>query len=171
MAEASEQDRVRSYLAAQSAKLSAAEVAARVQEAADEFMAPLPAVPEEKRRVAPAPGEWSVAEIVDHVTLTLEEVDELIRQLSSGIVPSQPMTIGVEPLNAARPLDDLLDRLQRGQTRLMKLLAKPAIEKYAELRVSESLFGQVNAKGYALILRLHYRSHLEQIRKTLAAIG
>jgi hypothetical protein len=40
-----------------------------------------------------------------------------------------------------------------------------------DLRVPEGYFGELNWKEYALILRLHYKDHAGQARKTLEALG
>ena len=40
-----------------------------------------------------------------------------------------------------------------------------------DLRFPEGYFGEINWKEYALILRLHYKDHAGQARKTLEAFG
>lgn len=65
MTEQGEWEKVRSYLAAQSAKLSAAELSARIEEATDNFLATLDGDSDATVHVRPVEGEWSVA-MVDH---------------------------------------------------------------------------------------------------------
>jgi hypothetical protein len=166
MAGESEQDKLRSYLAAQSAKLTAAEIGSRLDEAAGEFFAVLEGVSETAAHKRPAAGEWSVAEVVDHVTLTLEEVSRIVRTLAGGVRPSQPMTVALVPVNGGRPLAELAARLRRSQAALAEFLGAPSAEPNTELRVSDNYFGEINWKGYALILRLHYKDHAQQVRKT-----
>ena len=43
-------------------------------------------------------------------------------------------------------------------------------EANVDLRIPEGDFGDLNWKGYALILRLHYKDHARQIQKALAPL-
>ena len=166
-----EQDQLRSYLAAQSAKLSAAAIRDRVQEAADEFLAAVRGVAEATARKAPAEGEWSVAEVMDHVILTLEEVTAIMRTLAGGSRPARAMTIAAQPVRAAGlPFAELLDRLRLRQAAVSEFLDAERDEPHTDLRVSDNDFGEINWKGYALILRLHYKDHAQQVTKTVAAV-
>src|SRR5207237_7648783 len=69
------------------------------------------------------------------------------------------------------PVAELLARLRQTQAGVSEFLAAQGAEPNTEARVAESYFGETNWKGYALILRLHYRDHAEQVRKTLAAVA
>jgi len=171
MAEDDAQQKLQGYLAAQSAKLSAAEIRARVDETAGEFFAALDGVSEAAAHRRPAEGEWSVAEIVDHVTVTLEDALGIMRTLASGARPSRPMTVAHAPVNAGRPLAVLASQLRERQAALAEFLAAQSGEPHTDLRVPDDYFGDINWKGYALILRLHYKDHAQQVRKTLAAGG
>lgn len=170
MADQVEVEKLRSYLAAQSAKLAAATITERLQEAADEFLARLDGVTDETARRPPAPGDWSVAEVVDHVTLTLEEVTGFIRLLAGGTRPAAPMTVSAQPVNRHLPFATLVERLRRAQDEIRSVLAGLHGEPFADLRVSDGYFGEISWKGYALILRLHYRDHAGQVVNTLELI-
>jgi hypothetical protein len=170
MAEAGGREQLAGYLAAQSAKLPAGEIGRRLDEAARAFVAAVRAVDEAVAHRAPAAGEWSVAEVVDHVTLTLEEVTAIMGTLAAGRRPARTMTVAAAPVNGARPLAELVARLERAQAAAAAFLAAQGDEPHTDLRVADHDFGEINWKGYALILRLHYRDHTEQVRKTLAAV-
>ncbi|MBI2159937.1 MAG: DinB family protein [Candidatus Rokubacteria bacterium] len=170
MADTNAQQKLQSYLAAQSAKLTAAEIRARLDEAAGEFFASLEGVGEPAAHRRPAEGEWSVAEVVDHVTMTLEDAFGIMRTLASGTRPGRPMTVAHTPVNAARPLAELVSHLHARQAALAEFLAAQAGEPHTDLRVSDDYFGEINWKGYALILRLHYKDHAQQVSKTRAAV-
>ena len=171
MADANAQQKLQGYLAAQSAKLTAAEIRARLDEAAGEFFASLEGVGEPAAHRRPAEGEWSVAEVVDHVTLTLDEVAGIMRTLAGGVRPSRPMTVALAPVNGGRPLAELVARLRQSQTAVSEFLAAQSGEPHTGLRVADSASGEINWKGYALILRLHYKDHAQQVTKTLAAVS
>ncbi len=171
MADGSAQQQLQGYLAAQSAKLTAAEIRARLDEAAAGFFATLEGVTEPAAHARPAEGEWSAAEVVDHVTLTLDEVAGIMRALADGVRPSRPMTVALGPVNGGRPLAELVGRLRRSQAAVSEFLAARSDGPNTELRVADNYFGEINWKGYALILRLHYKDHAQQVTKTLAAVG
>jgi hypothetical protein len=159
------------YLAAQSSKLSAHEIAARLREEAERFLAAVVGVDEQSAHRRPSGAEWSVAEIVDHVTRTLEDVTPIIRALMRGKRPGRPMTIEIPPTNATRPLTELLIRLRASQHAVDALLMSAVHESHTDLRVSDYDFGEINWKGYALVLRLHYKDHTEQVRRTVSAVA
>lgn len=171
MAEATAQQKLQGYLAAQSAKLTAAEIRARLDEAAGDFFATLAGVTDAAAHARPADGEWSVAEVVDHVALTLDDVTGIMRTLAGGARPRRPMTVAVQPVNGGRPLAELVGRLRKSQAAVSEFLGAQSGEPHTDLRVPDNDFGAINWKGYALILRLHYKDHAEQVRKTLAAVG
>jgi hypothetical protein len=169
MAEDTQPVQLRSYLAGQSAKRSATEIGQRLDEAAAEFLAAVERAPEAIARTAPAPGEWSVAEIVDHVALTLDDALGIMKALARG---ERPAAMAAHPpASAARPLRDLLDGVRARQAAAAAFLAAHAHEPNVDVRVRDDTFGDLNWKGYALILRLHYRDHAEQVRRTVAALA
>ncbi len=131
--------------------------------------APDPSVTEEATRRTPAAGEWSIAEVVDHVTLTLEDAMRIMRALAAGR-PASPMTDHT-PASAGKPLGELVAHLRKRHTAVSEFLTAQTSEPHPALRVADSYFGEINWKGYALILRLHYKDHAQQIQKTRAAIG
>ena len=167
MAEQDEQQKLQGYLRSQGAKLSAEQVRDRIQEASDEFLGVVQGAPEALVRKAPAAGEWSLAEVLDHVVFTLERITGVI----GGRKPPAPLEIGATSGIAGLPWRDLLTRLSRSQAALSALLTANHHEPHVDLRVPEGDFGELNWKEYALILRLHYKDHAGQARKTLEAFG
>ena len=167
MAEQDEQQKLQGYLRSQGAKLSAEQVRDRIQEASDEFLGVVQGAPEALVRKAPAAGEWSLAELLDHVVFTLERITGVI----GGRKPPAPLEIGATSGIAGLPWRDLLTRLSRSQAALSALLTANHHEPHVDLRVPEGDFGELNWKEYALILRLHYKDHAGQARKTLEAFG
>jgi hypothetical protein len=171
MVEQDEQQKLQGYLRSQGAKLSAEQIRDRIQEAAEEFLAVIQHVGEPVARKSPAAGEWSLAEVLDHVIYTLERITGVIGGLVSGRKPPAPLEIGAASGIASQPWSDLLARLRRSQSALAALLTANRNEPHVDLRVPEGYFGELNWKEYALILRLHYKDHAGQARKTLEALG
>lgn len=171
MTEQDEQQKLQGYLRAQGAKLSAEQIRDRILEAADEFLGVVEAVGEPVARKSPEAGEWSLAEVLDHVVFTLERITGVIDGLVSGRKPPAPIETGATSGIAALPWPELLARLRRSQAALSALLTANRNEPHVDLRVPEGYFGELNWKEYALILRLHYKDHAGQARKTLEALG
>jgi hypothetical protein len=165
-----EREKLRSYLAAQSAKLSAADIRRRVDEAATEFFAALGPATDATARTAPAAGEWSVAEIVDHVAVTLDDVTRIVRALSAGRRPAGPIA-SHDPASAATPYPELVAHLRRSHAAALELLGTLDGEPHTDLRVPDGDFGELNWKGFALILRLHYKDHAQQARRALETLA
>ena len=170
MAEQDEQQKLQGYLRSQGAKLTAEQIRDRIQEAADEFLAVIQHVDEPVARKSPPAGGWSLAEVLDHVVYTLEGITGVIGGLVSGRKPPVPLEIGATSGIASQPWPDLLARLRRSQSALSTLLTANRNEPHVDLRVPEGDFGELNWKEYALILRLHYKDHAGQARKTLEAV-
>jgi hypothetical protein len=170
MSASDQREQLRSYLAAQSAKLSAADIRRRLDDAAAEFFAAVGRATDATARTRPAAGEWSVAEIAEHVARTLEDVTRIMRALTGGRRPARSMS-SHQPAGAGAPLADLVARIRAGQAAVAGLLDAQRGEPHTDLRIAESDFGEINWKGYALILRLHYRDHAQQVEKTLDAIA
>src|SRR3989304_1670315 len=113
MAEQDEQQKLQGYLRSQGAKLSAEQIRDRIQEASDEFLSVVQGAPEALVRKAPAAGEWSLAEILDHVVFTLERVTGGIGGLGAGRKPPAPLEIGATSGIATLPWPALLVRPRR----------------------------------------------------------
>lgn len=171
MASDSGREQLPGYLATQSARFSAAEIRTRLDEEADRFISALKGIDDRMAHQRPGTNDWSVAEIVDHVTLTLDDVGCILATLMSGSRPARTMTIGVSPVNASHTLSELVTRLRSSQAAVSKLLAEAVDEPHTDLRVAEYDFGEINWKGYALILRLHYKDHADQIKRALAGVA
>ncbi len=167
----SDRERLREYLAAQSAKRSVVEIRERLAEEAERFLAALEGLDDAAAHRRPGADEWSVAEVVDHVTVTLDDVTGVMRALISGLDPRRPMTVGARPATAARPLPELVAALRQSQAAVSALLDGARGEPHTDARVPDHEFGAVNWKAYALILRLHYKDHVEQVRRTAAAVS
>ena len=82
-----EQQRIRSYLQAQAAKLSTAELMAKVRSDAEQLRAGAEAVPSHRFSDRPAAGEWSANEVLSHVVTYGARVVDNIRTVIDGGQP------------------------------------------------------------------------------------
>ncbi len=183
-----EQVKAREYLHLKGTLLAPRVIHERVRAAfaaTEEFLAGV-SVAEARRR--PAPGEWSVQEIVDHLVEThrpsIEELRCLLREERpvGGPIPASLQSRA--PLD--RPWAGLVEELKRLHAEVVAILASVPDGFVSEARAPAVLV--VNAKNpdgsegplewveeldwkaYAVIFRLHEVDHLGQAKRALAAL-
>jgi hypothetical protein len=177
------------YLRARAASLDAARIRARVRAAAAELEAALAGLEEPDARRPVRPEEWTIAQAVDHIAQSTVRAAEELRHLLAGHRPPGPpiyegllsgaahrvpwpeLVAGLGEANAA--LDAVLaeaarrppgDETATAPTILTTGVPNPGSE--AELFAAELTW-----KEYALVQRLHFLDHREQIRQLRAALG
>ena len=153
--------------------------------AAEEFLG---GVAEAEARRQPAPGEWSVQEVVDHLVETHRPSIEELRCLLRGERPAGgPIPAALQskaPLD--RPWAELVRELKRLHSEVLAILAKVPDGFTSEARAPAVLV--INAKNpdgsgspvewvedldwkaYSVIFRLHEVDHLNQAKRALAAV-
>jgi DinB superfamily len=188
-AEAEAQDRAREYFRSKSA-LAPSAIRAQIVAAFDALDAVLASVPPGHVPRRPESGEWSIAEVVDHLVETYRPgVDELRCLLAGQCPPGPPLPAALQskaPL--LRPWPWLLDELRRAHRDVVDLLdgVPPDFETPArvELVMVVNVAGAdggirplhwieaIDWKAYAMASwRLHAIDHMKQVRKVLAALG
>jgi hypothetical protein len=177
------------YLRTRAAGLDAARIRARVRAAGAELLAALEGLPETDARRAPRPGEWSVAQVVDHVAQsTIRAADEL-RHLLAGRRPPGPPVYEALTSGAAHrvPWTELVEGLREASAELDGVLlgaierppAEPGATAVAILvtgapdpgHAADHFGADLTWKEYALVQRLHFLDHRQQIHLVRAAIG
>ena len=186
---APEQRRMLDYLRTRAAALTSPELRARVRAAAGELDQALAGVAEPDVRRRSAPGEWSVAQVVDHVAQTTARCAEELRHLLAGRRPPAPPVYEALTSGAAlwAPWAELLDGLRASNAEYDAVLATAAtaaapagVTARAILIVNREapdgkadplLFSaELGWKEYALVQRLHLLDHRNQVRKIRAAL-
>jgi hypothetical protein len=185
-----EQLKALEYLNRKGTLLAPAEIHERVRAAFGATEAFLNGVPEREARRRPAPGEWCVQEIVDHLVEThrpgVHELGCLLRgeRPAGGPVPASLQSTA--PLE--RPWTDVVAELKRLHSEILAMLAAAPEGAVPEARAS--LVMVVNArnadgsespvewieeldwKAYAAAaFRLHEIDHLNQARRALESAG
>lgn len=184
------------YLRSRTAALGPAGIRGRVRAAAAELEAALAGVTEAEARAHPLAGEWSIAEVVDHVAqTTIRGADEL-RHLVAGRRPPAPPVYESLTSGAAAwaPWEELLEGLRSANAELDALLATqggadaaadpqapvpPTVRTIlvvnrgqADGREAPEIFAaELGWLEYALVQRLHLLDHRTQVRKLRAALG
>jgi hypothetical protein len=141
-------------------------------------------------RRAVLPGEWTVAQVVDHVAQSTVRGAEEIRHLLAGRrPPGPPVYEGLLSGAAHRvPWTELVEGLREASAALDAVLAEAArrpppddggatvptilVVGAPDSGGAPELFAaDLTWKEYALVQRLHFLDHRAQIRRLRAALG
>ena len=191
-AEAPQPERARmlEYLRARGAALAPAEIHARFRAAVREFEAALDGVTEAEARRSVVAGEWTIAQVVDHLAqTTIRSADALRHHLAGRRPPAPPVYEGLISAAAAwASWDELLEGLRSANGELDALLGAakvadgtpptPTIRTILVAQrtsptgqaASEAFAAELGWKEYALVQRLHLLDHRNQVRALRAAL-
>jgi hypothetical protein len=174
-----EERRVRSYLTAQAAKLTPAEIIGKVRVAMVDLRAAALAVPAARFADRPAADEWSGREVMAHVVDSGRRVAAGITGILDGgpggalpaadppdVAPDVPADV---PKEASAT--EWCDRLAADRDALFArvLAADPAAR--LDRGIEVSAFGALTWREMLLFLRLHDLDHAGQLRKIATALG
>jgi uncharacterized damage-inducible protein DinB len=164
-----EQQRIRSYLTTQAAKLAPADIVDKVRGAMGKLRAAADAVPAARFSDPPAPGEWSANEVMAHVVEAGRHFGGAIERLLDGEPPGAPRDAAARD-TAPRPLDTWWSLLERDRGRLFErvLRAEPAAR--LDGTVEHPFFGPLNWRETLLFMRLHDLDHAGQLQKIAGAL-
>ena len=176
------------YLRTRAAGLDAPRIRARVRSAGVELRAALAGLGEADARRSARPGEWTVAQVVDHVAQsTIRAAEELRHLLAGRRPPGPPVYEGLLSGAAHRvPWSELVEGLGEASAELDALLEeaarRPPGDGAATVptiltgdapdpgEAAELFAAELSWKEYALVQRLHFLDHREQIRRLRAAL-
>jgi hypothetical protein len=179
--------RLLAYVRTRAAGLDAQRLRTRVRAAAAELEAALTGLDEGEARQAVLAGEWTVAQIVDHVAQSTVRAAEELRHLREGRRPPGPPVYEALLSGAAHrvPWTELVGGLRDASAALDAVLAggEPAadpgvVTAPAVLVVSapetgagpEIFTAELTWREYALVQRLHFLEHRTQVRQLRAAL-
>lgn len=178
-----ERQRALEYLTDRAEAMPGPQILARFRAAVGEFEAAIEGLDEMVARAEVVPGEWTIAQIVDHLAqTTVRNADEL-RHLLEGRRPPAPPVYEALTSGAAHrlPWEDLTAELAAANAEFDALLGR-AVESEAvpastvrtvlvinrtlpDGRVEPEIFdAELGWKGYALTARLHLLDHRTQVR-------
>jgi hypothetical protein len=177
------------YLRTRAAGLDAARIRARVRAAGAELEAALAGLAETDARRPARPGDWTVAQIVDHVAQsTIRAAEELRHLLAGRRPPGPPVYEGLLSGAAHRvPWPELVEGLREASAELDRVLLEAAERPPADAAATatailvagapdsgdaaEHFGADLTWKEYALVQRLHFLDHRQQVRQVRAALG
>lgn len=165
-----EQQRIRSYLTSQAAKLAPAEIVDRVHAAMEQLRAAARAVPSARFDDPPAAGEWSANEVMAHVVEAGRHFGGAIERLLDGRPPGAPRDAAARD-TAPRPLDTWWSLLERDRSGLFERVLRAEPTARLEGTVEHPFFGPLNWRETLLFMRLHDLDHAGQLQKIAGALA
>jgi len=185
-----ERQKAMEYLTVRADAMPGEQVIARFRAAVGEFDAAIGCFDEDDARTVVRPGEWTAAQIVDHLAQTTGRNADELRHLLEGRRPPAPPVYEALVSGAAHrvPWEELRTELAEANAELGRLLGRAVRhEPKAGLTVRtilvinrtladgtvepEHFDAELGWKGYALTARLHLLDHRTQVRKLLRARG
>src|SRR5262245_21069377 len=182
------QARTVDYLKTRAADLDASRIRARLRAAGTELETALAGLGEADARRRVCPTEWTAAEVVDHVAQSTVRAAEELRHLLAGRrPPGPPVYEGLLSGAAHRvPWPELVEGLRGARAELDAVLADAAPESPPHALAAtaptilttgatdaggraEVFVAELTWKEYALVQRLHFLDHRDQIRQLRAA--
>lgn len=165
-----EQQRIRSYLVAQAAKLAPADIVEKVRGAMRDLRAAAETVPAARFEARPAPEEWSANEVLAHVVDAGRHFGGAVVRMLDG----QPAGGARDQLQRDVPrrgLDEWWARLQADRAALFARVEEADPRAHLDATVDHPFFGPLNWRQALLFLRLHDLDHAGQLRKIAAALA
>jgi hypothetical protein len=178
------------YLTVRAEAMPAEQVIARFRAAAGEFEALLDEFDEAEARAVVIPGEWTAAQVVDHLAQTTARNADELRHVLDGRRPPAPPVYEALVSGAAHrvPWPELKAGLADANgvfETLLGLAARQAPARDLTIRTvlvinrtltdgsvePEYFDADLGWKGYALTARLHLLDHRTQVKKLLRARG
>ena len=160
-----EQQRIRSYLLAQGAKLTPADIVEKVQVAMAELHQAALAVPPARFGDRPEPEEWSANEVMAHVVAAGRYFGGAIEAIVSGQpLPARGEGRGIEdaPLRTA---DEWWEILQADRARLFARALAADASGALDRTVEHPMFGPLDWRAALLFNRVHDLDHAGQLKK------
>ena len=166
-----EQQRIRSYLVAQGAKLAPAAIVDKVRAAMADLEAAARAVPSGRFSERPEPAEWSGNEVMSHVLAAGAYFGGgIIAALDDAPPPPRMGGSGAEN-TPARSAAEWCGLLSRDREALFARVLRAAPDAAPDRRIEHGMFGPLSWREALLFIRLHDLDHAGQLQKISAALG
>ncbi|MBI2207213.1 MAG: DinB family protein [Candidatus Rokubacteria bacterium] len=164
-----EQQRIRSYLQVQGAKLSPADVIDKVRAAMRDLRAAAEAVPAARFDETPAPDEWSANQVMAHVLDAGRHFGDQIVAVLDGVPRSDAAR--ATPAGERRTAGAWCARLDQDRAALFErvLRADPAAR--LDATIEHGMFGPLSWRETLLFMRLHDLDHVGQLKQIAAALA
>lgn len=166
-----EQRRVLSYMRAQGAKLSPAELIDKVRGAMEDLRAALFAVPSARFHERPTPEDWSANEVIAHVVTSGALFAGGIRRVLDGAAAGPPLADRIESGAPARTAAEWWESFSRDRAALFERVGRAAPDAHLDGAIEHTMFGALNWRETLLFLRVHDIDHAGQLKKIASALS
>ena len=160
-----EQRRIQSYLQAQGAKLSPADIIGKVQAAMEEVRLALFSVKTDRLTSRPDGDEWSANEVMAHVVSAGAHFGNGIMRVLDGAPSGPPLADRIEGGAPARSAATWWDLLVRDREALFARVLGADPNGHLDRAITHPMFGPLTWREALLFLRLHDLDHAGQLRK------
>jgi hypothetical protein len=165
-----EQERIHSYLQAQAAKLSIAQLVERIGNDLAQVDAALQAVPPGRFDERPANADWSANEIAAHLVRTSRSVANGISSvLDSGAQPER-VADAMEGTGTTKDAPAWYSELRDDRQQLFDRVQQATGDEHLDITWEHPMFGQLNWREWLLFTRLHDLDHARQLQQTAEAL-
>ena len=158
-----EADRIRSYLQAQAAKLSLAELSAKVRADLAQVHEALMAAPADRFTDRPGADDWSPNEIAYHLVSTSQSVSRGIVSVLDTGEHTGPIADTMEETEQVRTAEQWWDQLLADRERTLARVAEASGDEHPEVKWPHSVFGDLNWREWLLFMRVHDLDHARQL--------
>ena len=167
---AEEVARVRSYLASQSLRRTPAQLVEALQQAHQQFLAAVAAIPDHFTRTVPRDGEWSTLDVLLHMrTIAAFDLSTLSAVLERGEQPPDVQDAIVPAPQRVTRTGMLIDLEEfRAQLAAVVLRARPEV--HLDITWSHPEFGAMNWREWLLFARAHTLDHTRQVEAIAVAL-
>ena len=164
-----EERRIRSYLQAQGAKLSPAEVIDKVRAAMADLRRAASSVPPARFEERPEPEEWSGNEVMAHVIATGRYFgDQIIAVIEGRPRAGGPRDTAPVPHRSA---EEWWRILERDREALFDRVQTADPQANLSASIEHRMFGALTWRETLLFMRLHDLDHANQLQKITAALA
>jgi uncharacterized damage-inducible protein DinB len=161
-----ERERVRSYLIAQAGKLPLRDLVEKVRADTAPLRDAARAIPAERFAQPPADGEWSAAQVWDHILAMNEQGASAIASIiASGAVPGLVEDVIDGSVDARFTDGEACYRAyaERRSAFLDGVLEAKGDE-HLDVKLRHPVFGDLNWREWLLFMRVHDLDHLRQLQ-------
>ncbi|MGD9932488.1 MAG: DinB family protein [Dehalococcoidia bacterium] len=165
-----EQLRIRSYLQGQAAKLSLADLIARVTADGAQLRAAAEAAESVDITARPTDGEWSVNEVLNHVRDSCQSVNA--GMLAAAFDGAHPGAIrdSIVPTSDVRRPREWIATIEAERAATFARLATLSGDEHLNVAWHHPFFGPLNWREWLLFIRIHDLDHARQLDGIVAAL-
>ena len=162
----SEAQRIRSYLVAQAARLTAAELVEKLRRDVLPLRNVAAQVPPNRFHEPPGAGEWSAAEVFAHILDMTEFGDVAIGAIVAGGQPParvRDVVTGVVR-SGLHTSDDYWHAFEALREPLYGRVLEARGDEHLDVKITHPTFGPLNWREWLLFMRVHDLDHIRQIQ-------